>query len=293
MVNLPFPSVLFSPPSYNDYQEPCTGLWIFSYGTDRTLEEEVNQTISNYNVSTSWDFDSFKLLEGPINVTISSLPFQMLNYSYNNTYTGNEENAVEFITKSNDKIYRILYSAEVDDFPKFVSEIQQILHSFEPNPYNAILVDKIFGNYTAGVLLTLPDEDPWSIKDLSNNTIELIAHGNGDSRSNLTLSVIRDARSIPEIIKNETLNKWMDVVYSNLTFLTTNGEAVPAKKVEFNNTSGDTEILVYAIENNTDNTNTAYIYKYFEGSSPCVEGYSSPFSLYCPTVDSLNCTDNY
>ena len=72
------------------------------------MDEEVNQTIRDY----SENRPLFEVLQDPINVAISSLPFWILNYSYSDGL-GGYINATEYITKTNDMAYSISYSASM------------------------------------------------------------------------------------------------------------------------------------------------------------------------------------
>ena len=124
------PSVLFYPTPQNTTKQLSNVIRIYSYSSptiDQPLEEEVDKIISDH---ATFDYPAFELREDPINVTISSLPFIMLNYSYSDSL-GNENHAIEYITKSNDKLYFISYSAEEEDFLAYLSSLSVIIHSFE------------------------------------------------------------------------------------------------------------------------------------------------------------------
>jgi YVTN family beta-propeller protein len=117
------PSVYFHP---TDKPQPSNEIRISSVPAMRTLDEEVNQTIRDYTDTRPL----FELLENPINITLSSLPFRILNYSYSDGL-GGYINATEYLTKANDTAYSFSYSAEENDFPKYRKSFNSIIDSFE------------------------------------------------------------------------------------------------------------------------------------------------------------------
>jgi YVTN family beta-propeller protein len=149
--------------------------------------------------------------------------------------------------------------------------------------YDATTSSHIFGNYTGGVVLTLPNENPWAINELSNDTIDLMSHPDIYTDDNLTLSVIQYNESIYDLAKDQTQNM-TKVVHSNTTLQTT-GEPVKAYRVDSIELSNDTETMgetrIYAKYENPPSAkydNTVYIFKY-------INPYVNPYSEFISPLD--------
>jgi YVTN family beta-propeller protein len=238
---------------------PSNEIGISSTTSDESLDDEVKQRIDNYDQPYGLDQFVFK---NAANTTVSSLPARVLNYSYIDE-RGNLRNVTEIMIKSNDKVYSIKYSADENDFLGIgLSTFRSLVHSMEI--YNLVKLDKIFGNYTAGVLLTLPDEDPWAAKDIDSGTMDLMAHQvadyYGSHNDNLTLSVNQDGRKIDDIIGNETKDM-TDVVQKSSIIKTTNGTSVTAYDVMFVNPNQTREEHIYANYNNSN-----YVFRFSESN---------------------------
>ena len=106
--------MFFSPVTQRNSTEQLSNkLRIFSYTplNKTTLNEEVKQIIDYYGYA-SWSYPDFKPNSKQlVNISHTSIPTQILNYSYSD-FDGRIVNTTEIITKSNDKVYSFLYSAQ-------------------------------------------------------------------------------------------------------------------------------------------------------------------------------------
>jgi YVTN family beta-propeller protein len=249
-------SVLLYPTSQNDTVQRSNEIRISSYGTEKSLDEEVNRIVSDYK-DNFIGYQGFECLENPKNVTISSLIFKVLKYPCSDI--SNKTDEVDYLTKSGNIVYSISIRGTEHDSPEFLSAFRSIINSFEPEPHSVRSI--IFGNYLGGVLLTLPTKYPWAIEELSNTTTDLMAD-QPNYLDKLTLSVVQYNGSVFELGKNDSRNM-INVVKSNFTIPTTTGLSVTANKVKFVNPDRNThEERVYAQYNNN-----TYIFRLFNGDS--------------------------
>jgi hypothetical protein len=287
------PSIKFSPRAQNDSTQPSNELRIYSYLSNGSLDEEVNQAINDY--TQPYGRPEFELREKPMDVSTSTLPFKMLNYSYDNI-SGNKTNAVELMTKSNDKIYSLIYSADEDDFPEYLPFVNITTKSLEPFE----LLDH--ENFDIGMRVKYPSdwnktEEPYSRTLFSENVSSVLFYplAQGDSvqpSTELRISSYLTDKSLDDEVK-QTISDYKGDFIGHQDF-----DLISINPINLTNLLGPSSMLNYsykepfsdkninATEIITNLTNKVYSIRYsaetdeFSKSSSTLNGLINTFKNF-------------
>jgi YVTN family beta-propeller protein len=276
-------SVLFYPLAQGDSMHPSTELRISSYLTDKSLDEEVNQTISDYRDDFIGHPKFYLFGINSVNLKNLPVPSYMFNYSYMDPFSLKNIIATEIITNLTNKVYSITHSAEVDEFTKGPPILNSLINTFENfgvSRYEIPVANQ------SGIILRYPNEYPWDLNKTDDKNVNLMRENffNPSIWQHFFLSVYPYNKNLTEL-ENE-LEEFYDkyrfqILNENKTesYRTTLDGNVTAHRVEFSYYDKNTNEDVNGVQVSTVYNNYAFIITYV--TEP------SRYDKYLPSVEEV------
>jgi YVTN family beta-propeller protein len=240
---------------YPIFEDPTTTLAICSIPTDLSLSEEINEVIKYHK--------NQGVVFGGYNETDLRYPAQIFNYSYRDTESNMLRNYTEILTMNDrGRLYSFLFSAPRDEFNQYILSVSKIVNSAEL--YEVTRYEKVFGNFSTGIILTRPEENPWTNRETRSvtDTVDLLLND-----PSLRISVRPSNGSLTDLIHSgiDGANFQIDennIKESNITIFTTFGNSVEARVMNYTYYQSDNGIfnipfqfktmLIYARYNDND-----------------------------------------
>ena len=237
-----------------------------SYIFDKTasLSKTVNQTISNYN-DDNYYYSNFTLLDRNDTDWLKQQQYQpsvMLNYSYIDDDT--LVNNTQIITIYNDRVYHIEYSAKEPFYTTDLAYIKNIANSI--NFFDVKRYEKVFDNYSGGLIFKYPDKSDWEINEISHNKLSFLNLEGTKNRFTLSYFYFNnDSKDLRNIILKNLRNISSTIMNTEEIYLTTTSnnlskgysDLIEVIKNEEGNTHNIVQNLIYTVFNNT-----AYVFNY-------------------------------